>query len=93
MVNKWNNINKTKETLNSDGQQFHQYQQNELSTLTFTHWTYNKQWHMTLEIQILSWNALSHNTILKFHCGGQIYWWRKLEYPEQLVFFITCSCI
>ena len=28
MVNKWNNINKTKETLNSDGQQVDQYKQN-----------------------------------------------------------------
>ena len=29
MVNNSTNINKTKESLNSDGQQFHQYQQNE----------------------------------------------------------------
>ena len=28
MVNNSTNINKTKENLNSDGQQFHQYQQN-----------------------------------------------------------------
>ena len=28
MVNNFNNINKTKESLNSDGQQFHQHQQN-----------------------------------------------------------------
>jgi hypothetical protein len=28
MVNNSNNINKTKESLNSDGQQFHQHQQN-----------------------------------------------------------------
>jgi hypothetical protein len=27
MVNNSNNINKTKESLNSDGRQFHQYQQ------------------------------------------------------------------
>ena len=29
MVNNFTNINKTKESLNSDGHQFHQYQQNE----------------------------------------------------------------
>jgi hypothetical protein len=29
MVNNSTNINKTKDSLNSDGQQFHQYQQNE----------------------------------------------------------------
>jgi hypothetical protein len=34
MVNNSTNINKTKESLNSDGQQFHQYQQNEQSPLT-----------------------------------------------------------
>jgi hypothetical protein len=28
MVNNSTNINKTKDSLNSDGQQFHQYQQN-----------------------------------------------------------------
>ena len=40
MVNNSNNINKTnnhlspKESLNSDGQQFHQYQQNQQSPVT-----------------------------------------------------------
>jgi hypothetical protein len=29
MVNNSNNINKTKESLNNDGQQFHQYHQDE----------------------------------------------------------------
>ena len=31
MVNNYTNINKTKESLNSDGQQLHQYQQNKES--------------------------------------------------------------
>jgi len=30
---------KWKESLNSDGQQFHQYQQNKQSPLIVTHWT------------------------------------------------------
>jgi hypothetical protein len=34
MVNYSTDINKTKESLNSDGQQFHQYQQNKKSPLT-----------------------------------------------------------
>ena len=40
-----NNINKTnshissKESLNSDGQQFHQYHQNKQTPFTFSHWT------------------------------------------------------
>jgi hypothetical protein len=54
MVNNYININKTKERLNSDGQQFHQYQQNKrkvkqwwsiiasISPLISTHWTSNK---------------------------------------------------
>ena len=33
MVNNSTNINKTKESLNSDGRQFHQYQQNKKKTL------------------------------------------------------------
>jgi hypothetical protein len=45
MVNNSTNINKTnnhlsfKESLNSDGQQFHQYQQNKQLHLTSNHWT------------------------------------------------------
>ena len=40
-------------SLNIDGQQFHQYQQNEQTPLTFTHWTHKKRpWYKTLEIQV-----------------------------------------
>jgi hypothetical protein len=44
MVSNFTKINKTnihlspKESLNSDGQQFHEYQLNERSPLTLTHW-------------------------------------------------------
>ena len=37
MVNNSTNINKTKESLNSDGQQFHQYQQNKQSPSLIEH--------------------------------------------------------
>jgi hypothetical protein len=50
-----------KESLNSDGQQFHQYQQNEQLSLTFIQWTQKNPWHMTLEIQILDWDR--HKTV------------------------------
>jgi hypothetical protein len=36
-----------KESLNSDGQQFHQYQLNEQSPLTLIHWT--QKWTMTYD--------------------------------------------
>jgi hypothetical protein len=45
VVNNSTNINKTNnhlshtESLNSDGQQFHQYQQNQQSPLILTRWT------------------------------------------------------
>ena len=34
MVNNYTNINKIKESLNSDGQQLHQYKQNEQSPIS-----------------------------------------------------------
>ena len=48
-----------KESLNSDGQQFHQYQQNKQSALIVTHRTQKMPWHMTLEIQV--YNKYSDN--------------------------------
>ena len=41
MVNNSTNINKTKESLNNDGQQFHQYQQNKRKF---------KQWWSTIPL-------------------------------------------
>ena len=44
-----------KESLNSDGQQFHKYQRNKKSPLSSDHWTQKKS--MTLwEIQVLAWD-------------------------------------
>jgi poly(3-hydroxyalkanoate) synthetase len=49
MVNSTANINKTnnhlspKESLNSDGQQYRQYPQNEQPPLTSNHWTLKKK--------------------------------------------------
>jgi hypothetical protein len=45
-----------KESLNNDGHQFHQYQQNEQSPLILTELTeHKKPQHMTLEIEVLAW--------------------------------------
>ena len=46
-----------KESLNSNGQQFHQYQQNKQSPFTLVNWTQKTPWHMTLEIQVLAWGV------------------------------------
>ena len=43
MVNNSTNINKTKESLNSDGQQFYQYQQNKQPPHTSNQWTQKKR--------------------------------------------------
>ena len=53
MANNFPNINKTKESLKSDGQQFHQY---EHPPLTSNHWTQNRKWCVQLEIQVLAWD-------------------------------------
>jgi hypothetical protein len=51
-------MNLWKETLSSDGMQFHQYQQNEHPYFILTHSTKNENIsrHMTLEIQALALN-------------------------------------
>ena len=47
-----------KKSLNSDGHQFHQYQQKEQSPLISTELTKSQKRtrHMTLEIQVMAWN-------------------------------------
>jgi len=51
-----------KESLNSDGQQFHQYQQNLLPSLTSNHWIQKIPLHVALEIQVLTWDRNKHMT-------------------------------
>jgi len=47
-----------KESLNSDSQQFRQYQQNEQSHLPFSLNTKKTMTHVTLEIQVMAWYTL-----------------------------------
>ena len=49
------------ESLDSDGQQFHKYQQNKKSPFTLTHRTQNRPQHIMLEIQVLAWDK--HNNV------------------------------
>ena len=53
MVINYTNINKTKENLNSDGYQLHQYQQSEQSHLTGLTEQKILQRQMTWEIRVL----------------------------------------
>jgi ATP-dependent exoDNAse (exonuclease V) alpha subunit len=61
MVNNSTNINKTnnhlspKESLEKEGQQFHQYQQNGQSHLKSEN-IKKRPWHKTLDIHVLDWD-------------------------------------
>jgi hypothetical protein len=70
MVNNSTHINKTKESLNSDGQQFHPYQQYEQSPLTSTQWTQRRPRQMELDIQSLSWDRDKH--VMRLNQQSQI---------------------
>ena len=61
-----------KESLNSNGEQFHQYQQNKQSPFTLTHWTYKRPRHM-MEIQVLAWDRHKHVAGLNQLMGFQTF--------------------
>ena len=65
----------TKESLNSDGQQFHLYQQNEQSPLTSSHWTKLRLRHMTLEIQVMAYISRSDTNMLWGLIGNYYILW------------------
>jgi hypothetical protein len=56
--------------LNSDGQQFHQYQQNEQPLLSSNYWTQEKIMTMTLEIHDLAWCHLFLERAPRIHLLG-----------------------
>ena len=56
-INKMNNRLSPKESLNSDGQQFHQYQQSEQLALT---WRKIKLWWSTIPPISTKWTIASH---------------------------------
>ena len=45
-----------KKSLNSDGQQFHQYQKNKQPSLPLIIEHKKSPWHMPMEIQVLAWD-------------------------------------
>jgi hypothetical protein len=58
-INKTNNHLSPKVSLNSDGHQFHQYEENEQSHLQFHSLSTKRPRHMTLEIQVLEGNLVN----------------------------------
>jgi hypothetical protein len=62
-----------KESLNSDVQQFRQYKQNKYPPLTLNHWTWKRPWHMTLNIQVLSWDRYDNVAGLNIWMGPPLF--------------------
>ena len=54
------------ENLNSDGQQFHRYQQTKHAPLTTNDFSTKRPRHMSLEIQILAWGRLNNSLLLLY---------------------------
>jgi len=71
MVNNSNNITKTKESLNSDGQQFQQYHQNEQPAVTLTHWTPKKTMTYDIGNSSLAWDRHNNVAGLDWIMGSQ----------------------
>ena len=76
-------IKSMKENLNSDSQQFHQYQQHEQSLSPANHWTWRRPRHMTLKIQGLSSNR--HKTVAELN--------KLWKYSLMPSYKTKCMCI
>ena len=57
-------------SLNINGHEFHQYQQNKQSPFYYT-------------LGLKLWYLMPFSIIFQLYRGDQFYWWRKLWYPEK----------
>jgi hypothetical protein len=78
--NKGNN----KITESSDDQQFHQYQENEQSPLTSTHWPQNRPRRIKLEFKLMAWDR--HKQVAVFN---RLIWFQSnLKDPDLIQAFL-----
>ena len=61
-------VNAWTESLNSDSQQFYQYQQNKQPPLSSNHWKQKSPWNLLLEILVLVWDRHKHVCIRQVYC-------------------------
>ena len=91
----WFNSLYEKKILNSDGQQFHQYQQNEQLSLVITHWTQKKKITPYDVGNLRSWIETSQKCIYRLLCSimynmGECY--KSLHCIEnQIIIFHTST--
>jgi len=79
-----------KQSLHSDGQQFHQYQQYKQSPLTANNWTHRRPWHMPLKIQVLALYMYRHKNVVWLNqliesqpsLGNMEFWNREFRISE-----------
>ena len=71
-----------KDSLNSSGQQFHQYQQKEQSLLTLARWAHKNKWPYQSRSCLGSDKNIVHNGIKELGCYGSIQ--IQLQYLLQL---------
>jgi hypothetical protein len=85
MINNSTNINKTKESLHSDDQQFHQYQQNKTK---FTQWWSTIPPISTKQKKVYT--VMINNSICVIVCG---FYWLEYNLCSFLLFVYTCIAL
>jgi len=81
-----------KESLDSDGQQFYQYQQNVKPPLTSTHRTQKRPCHMMLEIQVLTRDRHKNVVVFYWLMRSLLTWSLDLQRQYRYKVYINKTC-